>query len=316
MQNAVGTFAESVGQGVALYQQGRQSQQRNALAQRELDQRQQQIDMQKVTDASSLALQQARTRQAEYELAFTKEIHNTKTIQFQREQIEAQTALMKAQVSKAIQDLGPNIPFGPDFDETVLSAASVGVKIEIGPNGRAIVSKDKMTPEEIGAAKKRLREMGEEAMAPKMALQQLKDENAILRAELAAWTRLAVADRTQEGATQRTSMTEEGKDRRTTQTEEGRNVRATQAEEGRNKRAEERLSPEKARARIKLIQTRLQALKTRTDPAAEQEREDLNAQMDQIDRQLGGESSQPSQAGGTAMDKAIEAFLKTRPGGR
>lgn len=89
-QNATEGFVNTVGQGASLYLQRGQEQRRQMLAERELMQRQQQIDMQKEVDASNIALGQARRKQSEYELWFTQQIHNTKAVEAQRRIISAQ----------------------------------------------------------------------------------------------------------------------------------------------------------------------------------------------------------------------------------
>jgi len=149
MQNATQGFAESVGQGVQIYQRG-------AMANRELQQRQQALEIEKTASASALALQQTRQKQAEYELWFTQQIHNTKAVEAQRRIVAAQARTAEAQALKVERDLAP----GSEYFKEPPTLAQMDYMIATGgriPDPSAREWKT-VSPEERAAAAKRLEE--------------------------------------------------------------------------------------------------------------------------------------------------------------
>lgn len=183
LQNASEGFVQSAAVGMEMMRQGRQDAARNALAQRELDQRQQQIVLERTRDAGALALQQTRQRQAEYELAFTKEIHNTKAIEMQRRILEAQAKTAELGVEEAKRKLSPYsdvVRGGITQQQMNTIIAMSGKRPDFSSGTMADVA-----PEERDAAKQWLAENSP------AAIQRAHDERSIKTAQIAAESRRA-----------------------------------------------------------------------------------------------------------------------------
>jgi len=184
VQNAVSTFTQTAGQGAQMFMQGMDSKRRQMLAQRELDQRQQEINLKKDMQGGDLALQQLRINQAKEELTWARQIHDTKAVEAQRRIIEAQAEAAELNVKKLrrAMEAEDELPLDKNTLEAKLGAEASGMKVVVGPNGHAKVS-GQLTPEETAAARKQYDALLQQQAAPMLAREKLRGEYGLQRDE-------------------------------------------------------------------------------------------------------------------------------------
>jgi hypothetical protein len=338
-------FVQSAEAGAGIYQQRMQDRRRQMLAEREMSQRQQELDMQKSTTASNLALQQTRIKQAEQELMFTQQIHNTKAIQAQREIVESQARMSKLQADKLEREMAGEIPISQVNPETIWGARASGLAVEPGPNGLPQVSKTPLSKEDTAAAYpvwrqikldqgaagiERARVTGELANQRQdtinlvnQKISEAKLSNSVTMADKKEIAAMMLAQFNAGAEQKRVETQNEGAQKRVeTQTEAQKQIAAGQLDLGKatleeqkhknaldaeikNQIAEMGGRKEKIRATIKLLEDQAKELQADLRPEAAKELADVRYRQQKLTDELNGT---PAAAGNDAkmLDEALQ----------
>jgi hypothetical protein len=142
--------------------------------------------MRKEVQGGELALQQVRIKQAQDELAWARQIHDTKAVEAQRRIIESQATMAELGVKKAQREMESEdeIPLDKNTLETVLGARASGLDIALGPHGRQKV-RGKLSPEATAAARQEYDEYMKQQAMPRLEAARIAAQGGVDRAMVA-----------------------------------------------------------------------------------------------------------------------------------